>query len=888
MADLNRIPGVKGLIARTERRLRDIALWKAFWPFIALTSVYLIAALLGAFEGAPKRVVAFAALLFFAGTIIAILRGLHRFRSPKRDEAIEELDRQSDLRPLSTLTDRPSVPDKQGVELWTAHERRLTDAVRRMQAPGFQQIWKKIDPYYLRAALPAALISVVALNLVLGTSIYSRLSSALSPDYGSLFGAENVRIEAWVTPPPHTGRAPIFLTDGQESLRVPKGSVMTLRVQAPSTPKLRTETRDGKDTVSFESTPDGAFEGQATIAADTIVSVRWWGEREAWTLLASPDDPPTANFVELPKLGKTDQTEFEWSVADDYGVETLHFAIRPAGTDREPDLVDVDLGAVFPREATDAVRLDMTRNRWAGARVDVWLQATDGAGQIGNSDPYEMILPEKLLLQPLAKAIQDVRVTILRDDTPYTEAPNPDALLAGGIYTSATQRVMQAPAGVQRATIMLEAVTYGAPRYFDDILLYTGLRSAQRTVEASSSLEQAKETEPLLWGLALRAEYGTAADALAALLAARRALEEALRDGASEEEIARRMEAFKDAAQRYVAARMAEALANGLDAPPPTTDSAQGSAGPGLGGQDFSDMLDALQDLTETGATDQARQLLADITNMLENLEFQQGASGSGEGFPGMPGEQGEGESDVPQEERELTETMRELSELLRQQRELNDETLAQERGEGSDQGQSGGQPGGQTEGGDSEFGANEGTSDTPDWMDGDTGNSLVERQNELGDLVEELARRNGGLGSDTPGEEGFGGGLLDEDQLEAIERAQRRAGNALENGNTQRALRNQEQATRQLRDLAEGLAEQLDMARQERLGEGAPQGGDTSADPFGRSAMGGIDDSDSVDVPDEAERQRAKDILDELRRRYGDTLDEEEREYLERLLDRF
>ncbi|MEL7113681.1 MAG: hypothetical protein AAGK93_12230 [Pseudomonadota bacterium] len=41
-------------------------------------------------------------------------------------------------------------------------------------------------------------------------------------------------------------------------------------------------------------------------------------------------------------------------------------------------------------------------------------------------------------------------------------------------------------------------------------------------------------------------------------------------------------------------------------------------------------------------------------------------------------------------------------------------------------------------------------------------------------------------------------GGLLDEDTVEAIERSQRRAGNALEDGNENRAIRNQEQATRQ------------------------------------------------------------------------------------------
>ena len=105
--------------------------------------------------------------------------------------------------------------------------------------------------------------------------------------------------------------------------------------------------------------------------------------------------------------------------------------------------------------------------------------------------------------------------------------------------------------------------------------------------------------------------------------------------------------------------------------------------------------------------------------------------------------------------------------------------------------------------------------------------------------------------------------------------------------GNEGRAIRNQDQATRQLRELAEGLANDLDAARAERLGE-QQASGDGAADPFGNSINGAVDDSNSVDIPDEAERQRAKDILDELRRRYDEAVDEDEREYLERLLDRF
>ena len=52
-----------------------------------------------------------------------------------------------------------------------------------------------------------------------------------------------------------------------------------------------------------------------------------------------------------------------------------------------------------------------------------------------------------------------------------------------------------------------------------------------------------------------------------------------------------------------MAAKMAEAIANGLDAPEASEDGQAEAGGQGLGGQDFEDMLNALQDLTETGAS---------------------------------------------------------------------------------------------------------------------------------------------------------------------------------------------------------------------------------------------------------------------------------------------
>ena len=881
MAELKRIPGLEPKIARTQAALWRLSAARAFWPLAVFVTIFFAMVLTGLIDAVSDQLASIALLIFLAGLLPLVWLGAARYRPPERSEAIRLLDRQSELRPLSALQDRPARPDASGVALWRAHETDLTDAARRLNVPDFSAEWRASDPLYLRFMLPALLALAAFLSLSVAGE---RLSRAFSPDIGSLFGAENIRIEAWITPPEHTGKPPVFLASDAAPVRVPAGSELTVRAQAPSAPNLIIEGEEGRERVRFSKTPEGAYEARAIITADSELRVSWWGERASWRVEASPDNPPSVEWVSTPEMTPLDRTEFEWKLADDYGVDALQLVLlrTDQGTHSPAEIVDLQMPGISPRESQEVASIDLTRHRWAGLEVSARLRVTDGAGQTGFSEEAVFILPEKLLLQPLARAIQDIRVTILREDGEYevAETANRESLVQGEVFTEATQRISRAPAGIQRASLMIDAVTYKPERYFEDVSVYFGLSHAGSILQAASSTDEADETEPLLWSLALRAEYGSAADALRALQAARQALEEALRDGASEAEIQRRMEAFKQAAQNYLAARMAEALANGLDSPPSDTDSAQGG-GSGMGGSDFADMLDALSDLTETGATDQARQLLADITNMLENLQFQQG-NGSGEGFPGMPGEQGENDEDTPDEERELSETLQELSDLLRQQRDLNDDTLAEQRGERRNQ--PGQQPGNQQQGQQGESGAQPGEQEGEDGSSS-RGGTLSERQARLGDLVDELARRRGREGGSS--EDGTGaGGTVDEETLEAIERTQRRAAEALEDGNNFRAIRNQDDATDQIRELAETLAGELDDLKRERLGEEYGNGGD-QVDPFGRP-MGGTSDSRDVNIPDEAERQRAKDILEELRRRYGDPADEEERNYLERLLDRF
>lgn len=879
MADLTTIKGLMLKIRATRLHLIVLRGVEAFWPFLVLLAVFAILAFTGVFQFIPPDFSAISAILTWFGGAYLAWRGWQRFSLPTDLEARDALDRLSELRPIHGLTDRPAEPSLDGRRLWSEHTERLHKAATSLRLPWFGALWRRLDPYYLRAVLPVLLVGSVFLA---GSQAGNRFFGALTPDMGVLLGADDVTVEAWITPPEHTRKPPVFLRADLDEVRVPAGSEVTLRAQARSAPKLVLRGLTKRRGQRFERTPDGAFETKAVVQEDTVLSVRWWGKRAGWSVLASPDGLPQAEFIQVPVLGANDQTDLTWKVSDDYGVTRLELALRLV--DPLPELegeerrVQIELPSPSVKEASEQAFLDMTRHPWAGLMVKAHLVATDGGGHEGVSAPHEFVLPDKLFLQSLARAAQEIRVTALREPRAYAD----DVELL-----DPRNRLEAAPEGIRRASLMLKAVTHAPYRFFSSYEPFLGLSSAEATLKTATSLEEAYAVDGLLWAIALKAEYGSSADALAALLAAKKALEKALRDGASEEEILRLTEAFRQAAENYVQAKLAEAIANGLPegAAEEGLDNQQADGGEGFGQSSFEDMLNALEDLTATGATDQARQLLSDITNLLENLEFQQGNGSGGDGFA-LPNDGSEGENgEQDEQQQELAEQIEELADALREQRELNDDTLEAGREERDRQraerqqggqpqnGEQGGQPGGESQAG--------GQGEDPGGLSRE---ELAERQGQIGELLREFAERGNGGGED--GEEAGAGGSenLDSGELAAVEdalRAQRRAEDALRDGQFSRAQRNQQRVTENLRALAGNLASELDALRQESADERR------QTDPFG-NPTGGIGASDDVKVPEKSERQRALDILEELRRRYDEATDPEERAYLKRLLDRF
>lgn len=125
-------------------------------------------------------------------------------------------------------------------------------------------------------------------------------------------------------------------------------------------------------------------------------------------------------------------------------------------------------------------------------------------------------------------------------------------------------------------------------------------------------------------------------------------------------------------------------------------------------------------------------------------------------------------------------------------------------------------------------------------------------------------------------------------DQFEGAQEAMGEAEQDIGEKNYDRAAQNQSLALDRMREGTESMAQQM-MAQGEEM-EGGQGPGSNGRDPLGRPDRSNRPDLGlSVQVPDEIDIQKARQVLDELRRRIGDpsrsTL---ELDYLERLIRSF
>jgi hypothetical protein len=843
-------PKVLKAAAVTARRETLLRLGRALWPVAFAAAV---AALSGPALGVLGPVTASLA----SGLVLVVLgwltwRGWSRFEPESQTCANRRLEAYHGVAafaPLTGLGDRPVLGDG---DLWNWQASRAFAMLPGLTRPAPWPIRRK------------DMIGAGALVLVAGLAALSpgQALNAFRFDLSPLVGDGPISVALTATPPDYTGQPAIIAGQAGEAMTVPAGSVVSVRVDGPAGPPVLV--LPGRD-VRLQRAQDGSWVGRATVSKSGLVSVRRFGSRGRWQLDVKLDVPPRLDGEVTIEAASEGRLQVRFSARDDWGLSSAVLELEPDEAIRSlPQSAIPAVTLTLPRRgqaigaddggAAEALALsaEVRRHVLAGLPVKVRLVITDGAGQTATSDPVSLTLPALEPRTALAAAVLDARLEILREARAYATVPDEMATLidpgsGAPIALDLTDRLTGAPPGIASGVTKLRALQDTGDLLGIDPVGMAGLGLVLGQLQAARSVSDAHGVEADLWALALRFNGSAGTPGQQAIADARDALRDALENGAGPDEIEQRMDDLRAA----VSQRLQE-LAQGQDGDMPV----EQPGGDSLDAQDLADMLDRLEDSGTGGDSGSALDQLADLDQLLENL--QAGGQGGGGGSQSADGQSGEGQSGGGQggggQSAEGSGQDGQgtgegaggdpLTRALRQQERLADETLQRQSADGGATGGSAGL------------------------------GSLADAQRALADEVRRLQPGGPDGGSDGQSDGADAAAAAARDQAA---RAMDEAAAALSRNDGQSAREAQRQAVQALRNARRlaGRSGQGDDARQAR-------------DPLGRLVDGFGDGSDTR-VPDQIERRQARDIRDLLRRRQAEPdRSDEERGYLDRLLEGF
>ena len=478
------------------------------------------------------------------------------------------------------------------------------------------------------------------------------------------------------------------------------------------------------------------------------------------------------------------------------------------------------------------------------------LSATSVSGKTGRSEPVQVTLPQRPFHNPLARALVEERRDLILD---------PD----------------HAP---KRVNAALTGLTV-APELFDTPAnVYLGLKQARTALERARADADLIEVAQLLWTMALQIEDGDTTKAQRDLRAAEKALREALKRGASDDEIRKLMQNLREAAERFAAEMAMKAEKNGDQSPQDSNQQAQS----------LDKLMDQLEEAARNGPREEAEAMLDQMENMFENMQSAENAEQS-------------------PAERALQKQIDELGKLLRDQQALRDDTFhSDQRDHKRRRGRKEAAPEeqGQTppeDSGQPEAGQDNGDAESGDDFAGQDDQKLGDRQRDLADRLAEMQRMLKGLGM--KGQKGFedAEGAMKEAEGDLKGQKGESGGDGGQRGkpggsNKGAAVDAQGRALQALREGAQGLQQQMQQGQGKGQGQGQGRygarrmrpGEQDGDDPMGRRRQGhlGRDEGPLREMGSVAERARR--VMEELRRRLADpNRPAEERDYLERLMNR-
>jgi uncharacterized protein (TIGR02302 family) len=821
-------------VRAANRALLFEKLWPRVWLPLSISGVFVLLSAFEVWQLLPPRI-HLGLLWGFGIAFVLSLLPLLFWRRPSRENSYARLEEASalDHRPLTAFNDTLSQEElaPETAALWGAHRARVAQSLSKLKSGTPNPRVDRYDPFALRAALVLMLVAVAAWA---SSDLAGRVRAAFTvPEIP--VGAD-FRIDAWISPSPYTRKEPFVLangslSNGKDSVAVPQGSILTVKINGSGADRYRVALSGGQNEQALEPMgQSGETYAEYTQKVETSATLsikRGFGTERTWALTVVPDRSPTIAFIGPVEVSQRAVMLFKYRVEDDYGVSNAEAHVerilpapdRRGGT--KEALPQIGKPPIFPLslphspvKAADAKTYkDLTAHPWAGLPVVITLIAKDEAGHEGRSAPRGLILPERKFTKPLAKAVIDQRRSLVEN-----------------------------PSDTSRIANNLNALAISAEDEGIAPTVYLSLRSAYWRLRGLPPIEEVESTVDQLWDVAVRIEDGNLSSAERDLRAAQERLKDAIENGASQEEIQKLMAELRQALNRYLQA-LAQQNAGRNDK------AALSPNAKTISPQDLQQLLNKIESLAKAGSAEAAAQMLNELRDILESLQT---------------AKRGDGDSE---EDAQNLQQLDRLTDLMRQQQQLLDQTFRAQQGEEgaqSENGQRGQRSGrGQRQQGERGQGQAGGQPSAAD---------LKRRQDDLRRQLQDL------LSGMSPGK----GRDAVQQKLQEAEEAMGDAGDALQQHELGEAGEQEGRALESMRQGTRAMAEQ--MMRSAGAGRGTSQ---ANRDPLGRKQGSQLTDpGDSVKVPDEITVQRAREILDELRKRLGQpSRPPIELDYLERLV---
>lgn len=583
------------MLRRRRTQARAVMLfervWTAIWPPLGVAGVFLCLALLEVPQSLPAWPHAGLLAVFGLGFLALLARGLRHVAVPDVAMTDRRLEAASGLRhrPLTVLEDAPASGTSDG--LWRAHVARATAQLGRLRVGVPRPGLAAIDRRALRGLVVVALFACVVMA---GAEAPIRLLRSVQPGFAPPAAPSPTELQAWITPPGYTGQAPVFLKSTGGEVRVPAGSHLTANLTGGGTgvPALILAGRP----TEFQRLDAGSYQVDLDLTDGGRLAVRrGGGDVAAWDLSVVADRAPVVRFPEPPSAvrgnARIPATRLPWEVSHDYGVASLKAELRLRDRpDAAPLVVTVPLPGGSVKTAHGVRVQDLTPHPWAGLPVVGRLVATDAPGLVGTSDPAEFTLPERRFANPIARALIEVRkmLSLKPDDRGHA--------IGALDEIAALEDAWRADAGG-----------------------FLNLRSAISQLTYDRAPEAVENVQQRLWLLALHLEEGAPERTARALAEARDALKQSLdADKRGEKvdptEIDRKMQAVREALEKHLQALAEQARRD------PDSNKFDPSAQP-LDARDLQRLADQARDAAKRGDMDQARDKMAELDKMLQELE---------------------------------------------------------------------------------------------------------------------------------------------------------------------------------------------------------------------------------------------------------------------------